>query len=146
MGDGVGAPAQQEVGYCDEAGNLDRLREQGKSFDRLDLGVKDRYPGRDRERVADDQAGDERAGRQQQERREAIGQRDGERREEDRADGETARGRTTLLEVLRHECRVDPRADRAREDGDVALDDRTGDHWTTTSPFMSMLCRVHSYS
>src|SRR5687767_15259590 len=47
----------------------------------------------------------------------------------------------TLVEVGRHECAVDPRADGAREDEDVAPE--LGElHLTITSPSMSLLWSV----
>jgi hypothetical protein len=136
---------EQQVGRGDEPDDLDRFREEGEPFDRFDVRMQDRDAGRDREHVAHEQAGHERAGREQQERRDPEGQCDRERPEEDGADREAACGRAPLLEVLGYERCMDPGADRAREDQEVALQDGTGDHSTTTSPFMSMLCSVHSY-
>ena len=64
--------------------------------------------------------------------------------EQERGGAEADRGRGALCEVVGDERGVDPRADRARKDHEVALQRGQGDHLTITSPSMSRRCSVQT--
>ena len=100
--------------------------------------------GRDRDQVAHEEREQHARGAQERERaRGAEGQRDDEGGERERRGGEPEAGAHALVEVIRHERAVDPRADGTGEDHHVAPEVEL-DHLTTTVPVMSWLWSVQT--
>src|SRR5688500_17135947 len=99
-------------------------------------------PGRRRERVAPEQAGEDecRAGERNGARR-THRQPDGEHGEQDARGDEADSGSGAFCEVRRSEGAMDAGADGAGEDDDVAPE---AAHWTITSPSMSFSCSVQT--
>jgi hypothetical protein len=130
----------------EQADRLDRFRREGETVDRLRFGVQHGETGGRRERVAHEQAGEDGscAGERECARRPQR-ECDGEGREEDGRGGEAEPGAGALVEMVGQERAVDPGADCAGEDDDVAPELERA-HLTITVPSMSWLCSVQTYS
>jgi hypothetical protein len=137
------APPQQ-ARRSEQAGDLDRLGGEREAVDGLGVWVQQRHAGRDRERVAREQAGEcGRRGCERQDARGPPGQPDGDRREGDGRASEADTGPGAFVEVAGGERAVDAGADRAGEDDEVAPEFGES-HLTITSPSMSWLCSVQT--
>src|SRR4051812_38323599 len=101
--------------------------------------MEDRQSGRQHQRIADDQAGEDEDRCDERGLRWTTRQDDGEQRQQDGRNDETGSGAGAFPEVIGNECGMNPCADGAGEDDDV--DAQLGErHVTITLPYMSLLC------
>ena len=102
-----------------EPNRFDRLGEERERVDRLGFGVHDGHASRDDERIACDQAGEERSRSGEPALRRGPRAEDGKQGQEDRGDGEAEPGSRAPVEVVLHQCAVDPGTDCAGENDDA---------------------------
>jgi hypothetical protein len=124
----------EESGNGEQPGDLDALREESETVDRLRMGMQDRDAAGDGEGVAGEEADEDGRGRREQKAaRRKPRQRHRERRQQHGRPEEAEPGACALFEVLGHDRAVDAGADRAGKHDGVRAELGEDGHSTTAS-------------